>query len=231
MTIATREKQELITFLFQTQALLFGRYTLKSGRVSPYFFNSARFRTGAQLAQLGEYFAAAIAQAAPKATIVFGPAYKGIPLSIAAAMALTRQTGREIGYLFNRKEAKGHGDQGQFVGQTPGPEDRLVLVDDVITDGETKREAVEALRAAFPHSPIDALVIALDRMEQNAQGEDAVRQFESRTGIPVVALMTLSDLEAVLTAFQIQPPPGLILPPGLAGDIRTYRERYGVTRT
>lgn len=250
MNEAARRQQEVFRFFRQSGALLFGDYTLKSGRVSPYFFNSGRFDTGSRLAALGEYYAAAIMEAAPGTTIVFGPAYKGIPLCISAAMALGRLTGREIGYLYNRKEAKGHGDQGRFVGRFPEQGDRLVLVDDVITDGVTKLEAVTMLRDTFS-APIDGLVIAFHRMEVDPQGEDAAGRFEAQTGIPVTSLLSVADLEqAMETALATgdsgaqdsgardsgagEPGQGSGEKPGGGFDsevlerIRDYRRRYGV---
>jgi orotate phosphoribosyltransferase len=220
------ERRALLAFLREAGALQFEETTLRNGRVSPYFFNSGRVRTGAQLERLGEYYAAAIARCAPEASIVFGPAYKGIPLCVAAAMALSRRTGREIGYLFNRKEPKTHGDAGRFVGREPGPGERLVLVDDVITDGGTKLEAVALLRSAF-EAPIDALVIAFNRMETDASGEDAVARFEAATGIPIVPLLTVADLEQALAEGGPETA-GLPLPaPQLLERIRAYRRRYG----
>lgn len=229
-------KRALLRLLVEVGALQFGEFTLKSGRVSPYFFNSARFRTGGQLARLGEAYADVIESAAPEARVIFGPAYKGVPLCVAAAMALSRRTGCEVGYLFNRKEAKAHGDKGLFVGEQPEPGDRVVLVDDVITDGGTKLEAVALLREAFA-APIDALVIAFNRMEQDPRGGDAVRRFTEATGIPVVALLTLAELEAALAeslAGGGAPDDGdgpLLrpddLPAGVLDRIRDYRRRYG----
>jgi len=238
MSALTAERSRLLAFLQEAGALQFGAFTLRSGRISPYFFNSARFQTGAQIERLGEHYAAAIARAAPQASIVFGPAYKGIPLCVSAAMALSRRSGREIGYLFNRKEAKTHGDAGRFVGREPGPGARLVMVDDVITDGGTKLEAVALLRSAF-EAPIDALVIAFNRMETDAQGEDAVARFEAATGVPVVPLLTVADLEAELEAepeaagLKADAPAGSPAPPlppapEVLAQIRAYRRRYGV---
>ena len=218
---ASAPKNDFIRFLMAADALLFGEFTLKSGRKSPYFFNAARFRTGSQIAGLGRFFAGTILEAAPQATIVFGPAYKGIPLSVSAAIALGEGGNREMGYLFNRKEEKTHGDRGLFVGQEPGAGDRLVLVDDVITDGETKREAVELLRKAFS-APIDALVIAFDRMEQGEGGRNALKDFQDSTGIPVRAILTLDELMADMEA---HPEP---YPSDALGNIRAYREKYGL---
>lgn len=234
------DKEEFFRFLLQVGALQFGAFTLKSGRVSPYFFNAARFRTGRQLQRLGEFYAKKLREAAPEATIIFGPAYKGIPICISAALALSHTAGRtgndaaggaegrEIGYLFNRKEEKAHGDQGIFVGQLPEPGQRLALVDDVITDGKTKLEAVALLRSAFD-APIDALVIAFDRMERNSRDGNALLEFEAETGIPVAPIFSLADLETLLA----QPEKGgpaeaAALPSNLLEEIRAYRERYGV---
>jgi orotate phosphoribosyltransferase len=225
----TSDTATLLRFLCQVGALQFGSFTLRSGRVSPYFFNSARVETGAWLERLAEWYAAAVERRAPRADIVFGPAYKGIPLCVATAIALSRRTGREIGYLFNRKEVKTHGDAGQFVGRQPGPGQRLVLVDDVITDGGTKLEAVQLLRARF-EAPIDALVIVFNRLETDAAGEDAVARFEAATGIPVVPLLTVAHLEAALedTRHGGMDWGGMAVPPDALEAIRAYRRRYGV---
>ena len=116
---------------------------MKSGRVSPYFFNSSKFNTGPLIEQLGQYYASAIQQHAPDCSLVFGPAYKGIPLCVTVATALSKKLNRNIGYFFNRKEIKTHGDQGTLVGQLPQPVDITIMVDDVFTDGHTKIESVD----------------------------------------------------------------------------------------
>lgn len=224
----TPDKGRFFQFLLDVGALQFGSFTLKSGRVSPYFFNAARFRTGRQLERLGEFYAQQIEETAPGAAIVFGPAYKGIPLCISAALALGHRSGNEIGYLFNRKEEKAHGDQGMFVGRLPEPGERIVLVDDVITDGKTKIEAVALLRGAFD-APIDGLVIAFDRMERSSRDGNALHEFEAETGIPVAAIFSLDDLEAALA--DPEAGQGLAeneLPPDLLEKIRAYRVQYGV---
>ncbi len=222
------DKRALLDLMQRAGSLLFGSFTLKSGRISPYFFNVARFQSGPLLEELGLHYARAIERVAPGATIVFGPAYKGIPLSIATAMALSHVSGRSIGYLFNRKEEKTHGDRGVFVGQTPGAGDRVVLVDDVITDGETKREAVALLRSVFP-APIAALVIAFDRMEQDSQGRDALQEFQRDTGVPVFALLTLADLEQLLEDSASEDPAAAAQHRAKLEEMRAYRRRYGVT--
>ena len=241
MTSENGNPQKFFDFLRDTEALQFGAYTLKSGRVSPYFFNSGRFDTGGRLRRLGEYFARAIQAHAPGVSVVFGPAYKGVPLCVATAMALERHTGAEVGYLFDRKEPKGYGEQGRFVGRSPAAGERVVMVDDVITDGKTKLEAVAKLRESFEVS-IEALVIAFDRMEVDAAGEDAVQRFQESTGIPVFSLMTLAELEQAMAqsietaadaggessgkVSQMETPG-----PEMLERIREYRRRYGAERS
>ncbi len=206
----------------------FGSFSLKSGRTSPYFFNSAQFDTGPRLMRLGAYYADTAMEAVPGATIVFGPAYKGIPLAIATAAAMSSRGSLDVGYLFNRKEAKTHGDAGLFVGRQPGPDDRIVIVDDVITDGRTKLEAVAAIRAAFD-VPIDGLIVAFNRMERDAAGKDAIAEFQRTTGIPVYAIVSLADLESalaseVLTDLGTDAP----APRDVLESIRQYRKQYGI---
>ena len=241
MTSVNGDPKAFFEFLRETEALQFGAYTLKSGRVSPYFFNSGRFDTGGRLRRLGEYFAGAIHAHAPGASLVFGPAYKGVPLCVAAAMALERRTGAEVGYLFDRKEKKAHGERGGFVGRSPNPGERMVMVDDVITDGKTKLEAVAKLRESFDVS-IEALVIAFDRMEVDSTGEDAVQRFQDATGIPVISLMTLAGLEQAMVqtigsgaggGVEESAASENLAPPGLEvlEQIRAYRRRYGAQRS
>lgn len=226
MTLSTH-KRAFIDLMIESEALQFGEFILRSGRVSPYFFNVGRFETGSRLSRLGEFMAEAVSAAAPRATIVFGPAYKGIPLCVATAAALSRSGARDFGYLFDRKEAKDHGDAGRFVGRSPGKGDRLVLVDDVITDGQTKYDAVAKLREAF-EAPIDALVIAFNRMERDAHGRDAPREFEQRTGIPVRALLSLAELQEALDGDLMATLGGDAAHPQLLDRIRDYRAQYGV---
>jgi orotate phosphoribosyltransferase len=230
MTVSA-SKENLFRLMVEAQALRFGSFTLKSGRVSPYFFTTGRFSTGPLLERLCEHYAERIAVQAPRTTVVFGPAYKGIPLCVATAMALSHRLSRPVGYLYNRKEEKTHGDKGLFVGQLPGPEDRLTMVDDVITDGGTKLEAVRLLRAAFPN-PIDLLVIAFDRMEQGQAGQDAIAEFERATKVPVAALFTLEDLQAALGATgEDSPVPAAPIPADLAQRLAAYRSQYGLPRS
>ena len=186
-------KKQFAEFLVKADALQFGEFTLKSGRISPYFFNSSKFNTGPLIEQLGGYYAAAIEQHLPSCTLVFGPAYKGIPLCVTVATALSKKLNRNIGYCFNRKEIKTHGDQGTLVGQLPQPGDMVVMVDDVFTDGHTKIESVALVRELCKIE-FTGVMVALDRMESSSRGEDAIAEFQLKTGVPVWSIITIREV-------------------------------------
>ena len=186
-------KKQFAEFLVNADALQFGEFTLKSGRVSPYFFNSSKFNTGPLIEQLGQYYASAIQQHVPGCRMVFGPAYKGIPLCVTVATALSKKLNRNIGYFFNRKEIKTHGDQGTLVGQLPQPGDITVMVDDVFTDGNTKIESVDLVQELCKIE-FSGVLVALDRMESSSRGEDAVAEFQLKTGVPVWSIITIREV-------------------------------------
>ncbi|MCA9417679.1 MAG: orotate phosphoribosyltransferase [Candidatus Omnitrophica bacterium] len=218
-------QHEFIEFLVEIGALKFGEFTLKSGRKSPYFFNSATFDTGYSIKRLGYFYAAQIAQIDPRPSVVFGPAYKGIPLAVAAAISLNQDFGIDAGYCFDRKEAKAHGDKGLLVGNTPIEGDRIVMVDDVITDGGTKVEAVERLRE-ITAAPVTDVVIALNRQEKTANGEDPIGKLESSLGLKVHAIATI---DLVLESLEGKEMGGsVVMNEEISGRIRAYRKEYGV---
>ena len=217
-------KFEFTQFLIQEQALQFGQFTLKSGRVSPYFFNSARFSTGRAIRELGEFYARAIADHLPGCSSVFGPAYKGIPLCIATAQALEIFSNQTTGYFFNRKEEKGHGDTGRLVGNIPTPEDQVVMVDDVITDGFTKLEAVSMVREICGIE-FTGIVVAMDRMERNQSGQDALLCLEERVGVPVQALINIQEVCELLTDVEIDG--AVVLDAAKREQIKTYLRQHG----
>ena len=186
-------KKQFAEFLVSADALQFGEFTLKSGRFSPYFFNSSKFNTGPLIQQLAQYYASAIQQHVPDCNLVFGPAYKGIPLCVTVAVALSEKLNRNIGYFFNRKEIKKHGDQGTFVGQLPQPDDIAVMVDDVFTDGHTKIESVDLVRELC-NIEFSGVLVAMDRMESSSRGEDAIAEFKLRTGVPVWSIITIQEV-------------------------------------
>lgn len=188
-------REEFLAFAMQAGVLRFGEFKTKAGRLSPYFFNAGQFNTGATLAKLGEFYAKSLIAAGAEFDLLFGPAYKGIPLAVATAVALAH-LGHDKPIAFNRKEAKDHGEGGTIVGAKLSG--RVMIIDDVITDGASKRESVEIILAAGA-TPC-GVVIAFDRMErgQDASPMSAVQTFERDFGIPVISIANLDDLMAVL---------------------------------
>lgn len=186
-------RKEFISFCIDCGALRFGSFALKSGRVSPYFFNAGLFNTGASLDKLAEFYAKAILAAGLPFDMLYGPAYKGIVLASAAAMALAR-SGRNVPFAYNRKEAKDHGEGGVVVGAPLAG--RVLIVDDVMTAGTAARESVQIIRAAgtLPCG----IVIALDRMERGNSALSTVEEVKRDFNIPVIAIATLEDMLALV---------------------------------
>lgn len=209
-------RQEFIRFALDRKVLRFGEFKTKAGRMSPYFFNAGLFYDGASLRQLGRFYANAILAAGIEFDILFGPAYKGIPLVAAVAIALA-DAERSVGYSFNRKEAKDHGEGGSVIGAPLAG--RVLIVDDVISAGTSVRESVDLIRACGARPC--GVVIALDRMERGAGALSAVQEVEQGYNIPVISIATLDDLVRYLQG-----------DPGLARDMEAvdrYRKQYGVS--
>jgi len=209
-------KQAFIELALKRGALKFGSFTLKSGRESPYFFNAGLFNTGAALAELGGCYADAIANAGLEFDVLFGPAYKGIPLATATAVALAERHGRDVPWVFNRKEAKDHGEGGQLVGAPLAG--RALIVDDVITAGTAIRESIGIIAAAGAQPC--GVVLALDRQERGQGERSAVQEVEQDLGLPVTSIITLGDLLSDLERRTD------VAPDRLAA-LRDYRQRYG----
>ncbi|NCN89324.1 MAG: orotate phosphoribosyltransferase [Gallionella sp.] len=210
-------RQDFIRFAVAQKVLRFGEFQTKAGRLSPYFFNSGLFQDGAALRELCQFYAQAILASGYEFDMLFGPAYKGIPLVAGTSIALAER-GRNVPYCFNRKEAKDHGEGGTTVGAKL--QGRVLIIDDVISAGTSVRESIELIRAAGA-TPC-AVVIALDRMERG-QGElSAVQEVQRDYGLPVISIAALEDL---LTYLQGQAD----LVQNLHA-VQTYRERYGVKR-
>lgn len=184
-------QKEFIELSESVGALRFGEFQLKSGRTSPYFFNAGRFNSGASLATLGACYADKIASLDIEFDMLFGPAYKGIPLVCATAIALAKNHGVEVPYAFNRKEAKDHGEGGNIVGAELNG--KILILDDVITAGTAIRESV-AMLGASPSASIEGVVIGLDRQEKGPNGESAVQEIAREAAIPVHAIVQLNDL-------------------------------------
>jgi orotate phosphoribosyltransferase len=209
-------QREFLRFALDIGVLRFGEFKLKSGRLSPYFFNAGLFNTGASLARLGRYYAEAIIASGIGFDMLYGPAYKGIPLAAAAGIALADHHGRDLPYAFNRKEAKDHGEGGMIVGSPLSG--RVLILDDVITAGTSIDESVAIIRDQGGEPA--GVVIALDRRERGSDRLSAVEAVRQRYGIPVLSIVALDDLIAYL---------------GEGGGgvehleaVNAYRARYGV---
>ena len=208
-------RQDFIRYAIEQEVLCFGEFKTKAGRMSPYFFNAGLFNNGASLKQLTQFYAKAILASSISFDMLYGPAYKGIPLAAGTAIALAEQ-GHNLPYSFNRKEAKDHGEGGSIVGARL--EGRVLIIDDVISAGTSVRESIELIHAAG--ATACGVVIALDRMERG-QGElSATQEVQRNYSIPVIAIATLDDLLAYLQdhAVMVQN----------LHAVQSYRDRYGV---
>lgn len=213
----TVDADGFVRWLMAEDVLQFGTFELKSGRRSPYFFNLGAIDNGAAFDRLGAAYASAAMTLPAAPEVLFGPAYKGIPIAVATATALAREHGVNVGVAFNRKEAKAHGEGGNLVGCAMRDR-RVVVVDDTITDGAAKIEACELIASAGGR--VVGVLIAMDRRERVAEGTTAVDHLEKRLGVPVRAIARLEDVLRVLAAA-----------PDAAGRLETvsaYRERYCV---
>ena len=208
-------QRQFLDFALARQVLRFGDFTLKSGRKSPYFFNAGLFNSGAALAALGRFYAQAVVESGMKFDMLFGPAYKGIPLATVTAAALAEHFGQDLPYCFNRKEAKDHGEGGQLVGAPL--KGRVLIVDDVITAGTAVREAVSIIRASGAE-PV-GLVIALDRQERGQGALSAVKEVEKEHKMQVAAIVRLAELREWVAA---RPDMGAAL-----AAVDAYRQQYG----
>lgn len=209
-------KKEFIDLALELGVLRFGEFTLKSGRISPYFFNAGLFNTGYAAARIGRFYAAAIADADVEFDVIFGPAYKGIPLAALTAASLAEHHDIDVPFCFNRKEQKAHGEGGSVVGATL--EGRVLIIDDVITAGTAVREAYRLITSSG--ADIAGLAISLDRQERGQGTLSAVQEIRSSMGIPVISIVQLDDLIDILEESADY---AEYLEPVLA-----YRRKYGV---
>ncbi|MEW5754940.1 MAG: orotate phosphoribosyltransferase [Pseudomonadota bacterium] len=187
-------QREFLDFAISIDVLRFGEFTLKSGRLSPYFFNSGLFNSGASLARLGRFYAQAIEHSGIQYDMLFGPAYKGIPLVAAVSIALAEQHGKDVPYAFNRKEAKDHGEGGVIVGAPL--KGRVLIVDDVISAGTSVRESLAIIEGAGAKPA--GVAIALDRQERGKGATSAIQEVEQQLGLKVINIVSLADLIAYL---------------------------------
>jgi orotate phosphoribosyltransferase len=210
-------QREFLRFAIDTGVLRFGEFTLKSGRKSPYFFNAGAFSTGLGLARLGQFYAAALERSGLAVDMLFGPAYKGIPLAACTAIALAERHDRDLPFAFNRKEAKDHGEGGSIVGSPL--QGRVLIVDDVITAGTSVRESVALIRAA---GAVPAgVLIALDRCERGSGAPSATAEIQTELGLQTVSIVTLDDLVGFLDGHERYA--------DFHRTLADYRRRFGAT--
>lgn len=191
-------KEEFITFMVRAGVLTFGDFTTKSGRKTPYFVNTGNYKTGAQAAQLGDYYAACIQEHLPDGIdCLFGPAYKGIPLAVSAAASLYRGYGRDLPYCFNRKEVKDHGEGGAMVGYQPQSGDRVAIIEDVVTAGTAVRESIELFKSVAAVE-MTALIVCVDRMERGTRDCSTLDELRQDFGIAVYPIVTVQEVIAFL---------------------------------
>jgi len=210
-------QRDFIQFSIESDVLRFGEFTLKSGRISPYFFNAGLFNTGSRLAKLGQFYADAIVSSGIEFDMLFGPAYKGIPLVSAVAIALSEHHGIDKPWVFNRKEAKQHGEGGSLVGATLNG--RVLVIDDVITAGTAIRESLELIQSS--NASLSAVCVSIDRQEKGQNERSAIQEIEQDHDVQVVTIAQLSTLVEFL---QDQPEHSETV-----AAIEGYRAQYGVS--
>lgn len=214
-------KENFIKFMVDCGVLTFGDFTLKSGRKAPYFVNTGNYKTGAQLAKLGEFYAECINENNIDVETLFGPAYKGIPLAVSAAVALYNKFGKEVSYCFDRKEVKDHGEGGVFVGKKLADGEKVVIIEDVMTSGKALREVMPKLRDAADVN-VTGMVITVDRMEKALDSElSAVEQAYKDFGVKVYSIVNINDIiEAIRN--------GVVDGKEYLDKMLEYRNTYGV---
>ena len=213
-------KENFIKFMADCGVLTFGDFTLKSGRKAPYFINAGNYKTGKHLAMLGKYYAECIKDNDIDADIIFGPAYKGIPLAVSAVTALYDKYGIEMSYCFDRKEVKDHGEGGMFVGKQPADGDRIIIIDDVMTSGKALSEALPKIKGVAD-TVIAGMFITVDRMEKGLNSDlSAVQAVYEEFGVKVYSIVNIRDIIAAIEN-------GIIEGKQYLGAMKDYLAQYG----
>ena len=221
----TPKKIEFIEFMMSADVLRFGDFITKSGRRTPYFINTGNYKTGAQAAKLGDYYAACIQEHFPEGIdCLFGPAYKGIPLAVSAASSLYRNYGRDLPYCFNRKEAKDHGEGGIMVGYKPQDGDRVAIVEDVVTAGTAVRESIELFKHVAKVE-MKALFVSVDRMERGTRDCSTLDELREDYGITVCPIVTVREIIAFLHGREVDGK--VYIDDGMKAKMEAYLAEYG----
>lgn len=213
-------KKDFIKFMCDAGVLTFGEFTLKSGRKAPYFINTGNYKTGEHIAKLGEFYAQCLAENGIDSDVLYGPAYKGIPLAVSVAIAVYNETGRSMNYCFNRKEAKDHGEGGVMVGYKMKDGDNVTIIEDVITAGTAIRETLPLLKATADVN-VNAVIISVDRMEKGKGEKSAVQEVYDEFGIRVYPVVTVVDIIEAIEDGTIDGKEHL-------EAMKKYRETYGI---
>ena len=220
-------KESFIELMVESGVLTFGEFITKSGRTSPYFINTGNYRTGAQISKLGDYYARCIAASGEEFDCLYGPAYKGIPLAVAASISLYNNFGKGIYYSFNRKEKKDHGEGGTIVGYVPKDGDRIAIIEDVVTAGTAVRETMQ-LFASMAGVKITALYVSCDRMERGKGSLSALDELEMEYGIRVYPIVTIREVINYLSENDVNGK--RYLDKNLLARVESYLEKYGAER-
>jgi len=218
-------KQDFITFMVRCRALTFGDFVTKSGRKTPFFINTGSYTTGEQLGRLGEFYAQALwSNVGDGFDVLFGPAYKGIPLAVATAIALAKRHQFSIPCCFNRKEAKDHGEGGSVIGHKVADGERIAIIDDVVTAGTSVKESIALLRK-MADVTFSALVVSVDRMERGATAKSALAEIRETFGIRTLAIVTLEEIVNFLYGRDIDG--SVVIDAAVKDRIDAYRKQYG----
>ena len=217
-------KEEFIKFMTECGVLTFGDFTLKSGRKAPYFVNTGNYKTGKQLCRLGEYYAACMQEHGLKADVLFGPAYKGIPLTVATSMAISELYGKDVRYCSNRKEVKDHGDTGILLGSKLKDGDRVVIIEDVTTSGKSIEETFPILKSQADVEVV-GLIVSLNRMERGKGEKSALEEIKDLSGFPTAAIVSMKDVVERLWNRECMG--SVVIDDTLKAAIDSYYEQYG----
>ncbi|MPM57429.1 Orotate phosphoribosyltransferase [bioreactor metagenome] len=219
---ALNYKERFIQFMANSGVLKFGEFKLNSGRISPYFINTGNYRTGAQIAKLGEFYAECIREKGLQADVLYGPAYKGIPLAVATGIMLYAKFGMDWNYSFDRKEVKDHGEGGMIVGYHFKDGDRLLIVEDAITSGKVLREAMAKI-LGIAKVKVSDMLVSVDRLEKGLTEQSAIQEVERNFGIHVHSIVTIDDIIAAIEN-------GIILGSDKLPALMAYKEKFGVSK-